>query len=162
MKIKQADILWELDKGFVGRLMEVGVKSHHEEGEALFTQGEAAQHFYILVKGSVRLSIGDRKSSFYTVSHGGEAFGWSALTGRYQYTASAVCVAPSTLIAFDRDEVETIMNEDPANAALFYKNLSLTLGNRLMLVASQMADHLAVADKISYGTGQVQEVEETA
>jgi CRP-like cAMP-binding protein len=157
MQIKQADILFGLDKGFISRLMEVGVKLTYPPDTVLFNVGQPAQRFYILIKGRVRLSIGENNRSVYTVSHGGEAFGWSSLTGRYIYSASARCVAPSTLIAFDRDEVETLMENDPANAMLFYKNLALTIGNRLMLASAHLADHLAVSDMVSYGTGQVQE-----
>lgn len=160
MQVKQADIFFGLDKGFIGRLMDAGVKSNYEEGTLLFGEGKPAQYFYILVKGRVKLSIGEGNRSIYMINHGGEVFGWSALTGRYVYTASATCAAPSTLIAFERDQIDTIMAEDPANAMLFYKNLALTLGNRLTTVSSHLADHLAVSDKVSYGTGQVQEAAE--
>lgn len=161
MQLKQADMLFGLDKGFIGRLMETGVKTTFPSGTVLFSEGQPAQRFFIMVKGRVRLSIDDKERSIYTVAHAGEAFGWSSLTGRYIYSASATCIAPSTLISFDRDEVETIMQEDPANAMLFYKNLALVIGNRLMLISAHLADHLAVGDKISYGTGQVQEPAET-
>jgi hypothetical protein len=66
-------------------------------------------------------------------------------------------VAPSTLIAFERDDMEALLGGDPENAIRFYKNLTLTLGNRLLRISSQLADHLSAADNISYGTGQVQE-----
>jgi CRP-like cAMP-binding protein len=155
MQFTQADILGGLDKKFIARIMDLGVKSTHEKGEVLFKEGKSAQFFYLLIKGGVRLSIGDR--AVYTATHGGEALGWSALAGRYIYTATATCLAPSVLIAFHRDDLEAIMLEDPVNAALFYKNLSLTLGNRLIGVLSHLADYLAVEDNISYGTGQVQE-----
>lgn len=158
MQFKQADILGGLDKKFIARIMDLGVKSTHERGEVLFKEGKSAQHFYILIKGSVRLSMGD--SSVYTVSHGGEALGWSALAGRYIYTATATCLEPSTLIAFDRDDLDGIMMKDPVNAALFYKNLSLTLGNRLVSMVSDLSEYLSVAEHVSYGTGQVQEMEE--
>lgn len=160
MYFKQADVLAGLDKAFIAKMMEVGAKSTYEEGTTLFGQGDPAQHFYILVKGRVRLSFGDNKNSVYTVDHGGEAFGWSSLIGSPSYTAPAECIAPSTLIAFDRDQMETLLTGDPQNAIRFYKNLTLTLGNRLLRISSQLADHLSVDDNISYGTGQVQETAE--
>ena len=161
MQFRQADILTGLDKAFVARMMEIGVKSTHESGTVLFRQGEPARQFFILIKGRVRLSMGDNRNSVYTVNHGGEAFGWSALVGGQAYTATAECVDTPTLFAFDRDQVEKIMAGDLHNATLFYKNLALTLGNRLTLITSNLADHLAVNDKISYGTGQVQETGES-
>jgi CRP/FNR family transcriptional regulator, nitrogen oxide reductase regulator len=157
MYFKQADILAGLDKTFIAKMMEVGVKTAYEEGTILFKQGDAAHRFYILVKGRVRLIFGDNQNSAYTVDHGGEAFGWSSLIGSDHYTAAARCVALSTLIAFEHDKMEALLGGDPANAVRFYKNLTLTLGNRLLRISSQLADQLAVADNISYGTGQVQE-----
>jgi CRP/FNR family cyclic AMP-dependent transcriptional regulator len=161
MQFKQADILTGLDKGFVAKMMEIGVKSTFAPGTTLFSQGDPAIRFFILVKGRIRLSMGDNKNSIYTVNHGGEAFGWSALVGGQKYAATAVCVETSTLIAFDRDQVQMIMTGDPRNAVLFYKNLALTLGNRLTLITSNIADQISVNDKISYGTGQVQETVES-
>jgi CRP-like cAMP-binding protein len=155
MQFKQADILEGLDKKFIARIMALGVKRSHDKGTVVFNEGRTAQHFYILIKGSVRLSIG--ANAIYTATHGGEALGWSALAGRYIYTASATCIEPSALIAFDRDDLEAIMMEEPVNAARFYKNLSLTLGNRLVNLMSHLPDYLSVEDHVSYGTGQVQE-----
>ena len=160
MQVKQADILNELDKQFIGQLMDAGVKSTYEQGTVLFSQGDPAQRFYILLKGRVKLSIGDRLQTNYIVNHGGEAFGWSALTGRYIYSASAICISSCKMIVFDRDDVEQILNDYPRNAALFYKNLALTLGNRLTLVSSHLGDHLADEDVVTYGTRQVQDTPE--
>ncbi len=157
MQIKQADILSGLDKAFIGRIMEVGNKSVYEKGIVLFSEGDPAQHFFILLKGRVRLSSGDTKGAIYTVNHGGEAFGWSSLIGRKTYTATAICSDHSVLISFNRDEIERLLHEEPRNAVIFYKNLSLTLGNRLIMATSQFTDHLNVESTISYGTGQVQE-----
>ena len=157
MQFKQADMLAGLRKEFVARMMEVGQKATYDQGTMLFSQGDPARRFYILVKGRVRLSIGDQKNSVYTVNHGGEAFGWSSLVGGINYTASAVCIASSTLIAFDRDQMDMLLSGDHESAALLYKNLARTLGNRLVSVSSQLADQLSFEDKISYGTGQIQE-----
>jgi CRP-like cAMP-binding protein len=161
MYFKQADMLAGLDKAFIAKMMEVGKKSTYEEGTLLFDQGDAAHRFFILVKGRVRLSFGDNQNSVYTVDHGGEAFGWSALIGSDRYTAAARCVAPSTLIAFERDDMETLLGGDPDNAIRFYKNLTLTLGNRLLRISAQLGDQLSAAANISYGTGQVQEPAES-
>jgi CRP-like cAMP-binding protein len=162
MRFKQADILGGLEKSFIARMMEVGVKSTYEPATVLFSRGDPANRFFIMVKGRVRLSMGDNRNSIYMVNHGGEAFGWSSLVGNRTYTASAECISPSTLIAFDRDQMEKLMAGDPDNAVLFFKNLALTLGNRLMVMNSQLADNLSSDANISYGTGQVQEAVETA
>jgi CRP-like cAMP-binding protein len=160
MYFKQADVLSGLDKTFIAKMMEAGAKTTYDEGAVLFEQGESARRFYILVKGCVRLSFGDNQNSVYTVDHGGEAFGWSSLIGSAHYTAAAHCVAPSTLIVFKRDDMEVLLGSNLDNAIRFYKDLTLTLGNRLLRISSQLADNLSAAGNISYGTGQVQEMAE--
>lgn len=160
MQVKQADILYHLDKTFVSQLMASGNKSTYPQGTVLFNQNDPAEQFFILLKGRVKLSIGDLTKTSYIVNHGGEAFGWSALTGRYVYSASATCLSSSTLITFERYRLEKILDQHPRNAALFYKNLALTLGNRLTQVSTHLADHLADEDVVTYGTGQVQEIAE--
>lgn len=162
MQVKQADILYQLDKTFISQLIASGSKSTYAEGTILFNQNDPAEQFFILLKGRVRVSIGDLPKTSYIVNHGGEAFGWSALTGRYVYSASATCISTSTLIAFDRYRIEKILDQHPKNAAMFYKNLALTLGNRLTQVSTHLGDHLADEDVITYGTGQVQEMAEFA
>ena len=155
MYLKQTEILKGLNESVSARMMEVALELSFGQGSVLFSQGDPAINFYILVEGNVRLSIGDSKSSIYTVNHSGEAFGWSSLVGSHAYTATAKCIAPSTLKVFHRDHMEKILSGDPVSAALFYKNLALTLGNRLMIVNSHLADDLSVNDKTTYGTGQI-------
>jgi CRP/FNR family transcriptional regulator, cyclic AMP receptor protein len=157
MYLKQAEILRGLDERFIAKMMEVSVESSYEAGTVLFNQGDPALNFFVLVKGRIKLSIGDYKNSIYTVDHSGEAFGWSSLVGSHTYTASAKCVSPSTLTVFNRDHMEMILSGDPESAVMFYKNLALTLGIRLNLINSQFADHLSINDKITYGTGQILE-----
>jgi CRP-like cAMP-binding protein len=155
MYLQQTQILSGLDGRIADRMMEVGVKSSYDPGSVLFSQGDPALNFYILVEGRVKLSIGDHKNSIYTVNHTGEAFGWSSLVGSRAYTATAICIAPSTLKVFRRDDMEKILSGDPGSAALFYRNLALTLGNRLTIINSQLADNLSVNEKVTYGTGQI-------
>lgn len=162
MQLIQAEILEGLDERFIARMMEVGVESTFDAGTVLFEKGDPAVNFYILVKGRIKLSIGDFKNALYTVNRVGEAFGWSSLVGGQAYTASARCVAPSTLKVFDRDHMAKILSGDPASASVFYRNLALTLGNRLTLVHSQLADYLSVNDKVTYGSGQILEQTEAS
>lgn len=157
MHLKQTEILRGLDERFTAKMMEVGRESFYEPGSVLFSRGDPALNFFILVEGRIKLSIGDHNNSIYIVNHSGEAFGWSSLVGAYTYTANAKSVAPSTLNVFNRDHMEMILSGDPDSAALFYKNLAHTLGNRLTLINSQLAGYLSVNDKISYGTGQILE-----
>ena len=157
MYFKQVDILSGLDKGFIKKMMDIATKSTFQAGAFLFKQGDPADHFYILIKGHIKLSFGEGGQTVHTINHGGEAFGWSSLTGSDNYTASAQCIEPVSLMMFHRDNLQPLLAAEPAHAFKFYKNLSLTLGNRLIRSYDLVSSFASAASSPSYGTGQAQE-----
>jgi CRP-like cAMP-binding protein len=114
------------------KMTSISVKESHEEGGVVFREKDPATHFYILVRGHVRLSIGKAGRVVYTISGMGEAFGWSSLVGRDVYSASAECVVPTELYKIDREEFQRIAEQDTANGVIFFKHLAGTLGERLI------------------------------
>ncbi len=157
MYFKQVDILSGLDKAFIKKMMDIATKSTFQAGAFLFKQGDPAEHFYILVKGHIKLSFGEGGQTVHTINHGGEAFGWSSLTGSDYYTASAQCIEPVSLMMFHRDKLQPLLADEPTHAFKFYKNLSLTLGNRLIRSYDLVSSFASAGSTPSYGTGQAQE-----
>ncbi|MGD8962691.1 MAG: cyclic nucleotide-binding domain-containing protein [Desulfobacterales bacterium] len=155
MYLKQKDIFWKMSKDFVKEIMEIAVTETHTEGEWLFREGDPANTFYILLKGRIKLSIGETGHIVYIVSNAGEAFGWSSLIGRERYSASAECMAESKLLSWDKDRLQKVLEKDPTNSHLLYKRLAELLGNRLLqsytIISSVSPDEIHP----SYGTGQV-------
>ena len=132
MYIKQSELLWGLDNHFIKEFIESAMKKTHPEGYKLFSAGDSADFFYILVKGCIRLSVGEQNKTTYLVEHGGEAFGWSGLVGMPRYSASAECVKESMVMIFAKEFVENVTDSDPVNGMRFYKRLARMLGNRLI------------------------------
>jgi CRP-like cAMP-binding protein len=157
MYLKQSDLFWQLDHDFVKRIMDMSVKEKHAAGDILFHQGDPARHFYMLIKGRVRLATGEDGRMVHTVSHGGECFGWSALVGREVYSASAECREPCSMILFEGDRVNQIVEADPANGVRFMKRLARMLGSRLIQNYQSLAGASSSETLYSYGTGQVAE-----
>jgi CRP-like cAMP-binding protein len=157
MYFKQVDILSGLDKDFIKRMMDIGTRSSFPAGAFLFRQGDPAEDFYILTKGHIKLSSGEGAQTVHMVNHGGEAFGWSSLTGSEMYTASAQCIEPVSLTMYHRDKLQPLLSSDPVNAFKFYKNLAATLGNRLVRSYDMLSSFASASSTPSYGTGQAQE-----
>lgn len=155
MFIKQADLFWGLDKDFINELMDVGKKETHKKGTALFREGESANHFYVLLKGRVRLKIGEDDQFVYVVSHAGEAFGWSSLVGRDLYSSSGECIEDTSLLIFESDSVQRLAEDNPVNGMALYKKLAGVLGNRLINSYNMDYFRLHVKAKESYGSGQM-------
>jgi len=64
--------------------------------------------------------------------HTGEFIGWSTLTGRDFFSASAKCLEPTSLLKFERDRFLRILETNSDNAAILFKRLAKTLGKRLI------------------------------
>jgi CRP-like cAMP-binding protein len=157
MYFKQVDILSGLDKDFIKRMMDIGMRSSFQAGTFLFKHGDPAERFFIMNKGHIKLISGEGGQTVHTINHGGEAFGWSSLIGSEKYTATAKCIEPVTLMMFHRDKLQALLANDPVNAFKFYKNLAATLGNRLVRSYDLLSSFASADSTPSYGTGQAQE-----
>jgi CRP/FNR family cyclic AMP-dependent transcriptional regulator len=159
MYIKQSDLFWGMDKNFVKATMDITTKESYNQGDFLFKEGDAAAYFYILLKGRVKLIIAQAGQVVYTVDNAGEAFGWSSLAGLDVYSASAECIAPTTLQKIERTKFQEILESDPANGLLFFKRLVGLIGNRLLWSYKMLTSAARAETSISFGTEQVQESE---
>lgn len=132
MHFKQGDLFWGMSKTFVQEAMDTSEKLSCADGDLIFKEGDSAGYFFILLKGRVLLSRGKEGSTVHMARHSGELIGWSTLTGRETYSASATCQEPSSLLKFERNTFLGILDKDAENAAILYKRLAETLGNRLL------------------------------
>lgn len=162
MYFPQSDIMWGLDRNFVKTFMACAAKKSHEKGDVLFHEGEPADNLYILLKGRVKLNIGENGCSIYTVDHPGEAFGWSSLVSRKSYTASAECRAETILLKFNAETLLKVLEDDLPNGLEFFKRLSGILGNRLLQTYKMISVSSQTELDASFGTGQLISAESTA
>ena len=132
MYIKMSDFFMGMGRDFTMEVLDRADKLSQQEKEVLFREGDPARHFYVLLKGRVKLSLGDTGPVVYMVRQPGEIIGWSGLIGRGTYTASGECMEATNLLKFDRDVFLRILNKYPKNEALLYKRLAEMLGNRLL------------------------------
>ena len=121
-----------MGKEFATEAMDISEKLSLNEGKIIFSTGETADYFYVLLKGQVQLSLGDSGPVVYQVRQPGEIIGWSCLVGRDTYSASAECLESTELLRFDREGFLEILSKNPASEALLFKRLATMLGNRLL------------------------------
>lgn len=148
MDILSAPILAGLGGAFVKEMMALSTTLSLDKSAFLFNQGDVATHFYILVKGRVALGVGDPMHTTYIAYTEGEAIGWSSLTGSQPYTASAICIEPTTLLKLQQEQFKALLAQDPGVELQFYRNLSQTLENRL-LQSFELLSSLAGASGIT-------------
>jgi CRP-like cAMP-binding protein len=157
MYLKQSDLFWELNHDFVKAVMDRSVKKYFEAGHFLFREGDATNYFYVLIKGRIRLVLGDSGQVVHTVSRAGECFGWSALLDRKAYSASAECRQPSELMLIDAQWFRRTIEEDPVSGMRFMKRLAGMIGNRLIENYQAVSSIHAAQTARSFGTNQVAE-----
>jgi len=162
MYFTQADLLRGMNKPFIEKFMGIAIKESYKKGYFLFRDGDPANHFYILLKGKVKITIGESGHTVYAVDHAGEAFGWSSLVDRDVYSASAECKDITKLLKIDKKDLQKIIEEDPVNGFVFYKKLAGTLGIRLIQFYKVISSESQTEITPSFGTGQVIESEATA
>jgi len=132
MVFTMGDFILGMGKEFALEAMEISEKLALDEGQTLFSEGDAAHHFYVLIKGRVDLSLGRTGPVVYTARHPGEVIGWSSLVGRNDFSASAQCSESAKLLKFDRNSFLELLQKNSANEALLFKRLAQMLGNRLL------------------------------
>ena len=132
MYIKMSDFFMGMGKQFTVEALDIAEKLFQNEGAILFHEGDPANHFFVLLKGRVKLSLGEKGPVVYMVRQPGEIIGWSGLIGRDHYSASGECMEETNLLKFDRNVFLDILKKYPRNETLLFKRLAEMLGNRLL------------------------------
>jgi CRP/FNR family transcriptional regulator, cyclic AMP receptor protein len=132
MYIKQSELFTGTSMDFVKKFMDISEMSSHDKSEILFRENDPAKFFFILLSGCVKLSVGEPEQVVYKASVNGEAFGWSSLIGGEVYSASAKCIETTKLLKTSSDKLSQILEADPDNGIIFFRQLAATLGNRLI------------------------------
>jgi len=127
---------WTLDLVFQRNIVQLKVfrtekvdRAHYEAGEAIVTQGEIGDRFYVVKKGRVEV-VREGRDGVSTVlaSLGpGEYFGEVALLRDLQRTASVRAVEPTDVISLGRGDFAAFAR----NLSLLRSSLEETLGRRL-------------------------------
>ena len=155
MYVKQKDLLSGLERGFIKKLMNMTEKKDYSSGDVVFYEGNHAGRFFVLIRGKVKLKVGPTNQVVFTLSHAGEAFGWSSLLGRNVYAASAECVEPTRLLRIDRVKFNMVLEEDPVNGLVLIRRLAAMLGNRLNDTYKMLAVREHGERFETYGSGQL-------
>ncbi len=108
-----------------------------------------------MLKGRIKLILGETGHAVYIVSNAGEAFGWSSLVGRSLYSTSAECVIPTKVLRLENEKIQEVLNKYPASGLVFFRRLGRILGDRLLQSYAAMPCASQAEDPIAFGTGQV-------
>jgi len=151
MFIREADLFKEMSQEFMTELGKIMGEKSYKEGTFLFKEGDAADYFYVVEEGRVKLSIRGGGHVVNIVTDSGEAFGWSSLVGRETYTTSAECLVPCRLIRIEKEKLNKLFEKHLTDGVMFYKHLAGVVGQRLINSYNSLLSAQPVETIPSYG-----------
>ncbi len=113
--LRRFELLSELTDAEIEKIAALTRRVDYQFRDRIFEENDSARDLYFLESGRVGIQI-DLGSGRYMVVESispGECFGWGALVEPYRYTASAVCIEDSVLLATDGRALRELMVSDP-------------------------------------------------
>jgi CRP-like cAMP-binding protein len=120
-----------------------GHEESFNEGEVIFQEATEARRVYLLLEGRVALRFRlplkppSRETTIDTMGKG-EAFGWSALVRPHLLTATAICSEPSKCLAFEREDLRQLFQENNHIGFTVMEHLAAVIATRLRDVRLQL------------------------
>jgi len=154
MIIQKADLFQDVSPETMNEISKITVEETYDKGTVLFKSGDPATCFYLIVEGTVRLSIGTESEIDYTANRPGEAFGWTGMVDRPAYVATAQCSTPCKLAKIDKEKLNEVLSRDLAGSAGFFKRLAAAVVQRLIDNYGMFLTEGRLKG-VTHGTGQV-------
>lgn len=105
------------------------------KGARLFQVGQAANQVYFLLEGklSVQVQLSSRPEtvSLVVLAQSGQLVGWSGMFEGAHYTATAVCVENSTLLAIDGKQFTAVIEQNPSTGFDVMRRISFVISERI-------------------------------
>ena len=107
----------------------------YSDGEAIFEEGKEATHFFVLVKGKVRIQVQLTSSpeniAVAVLSQPGALIGWSGMVPGQSYTAAGMCLEDSELLAFEGQALMKVLEADCDTGFKVFKKISEVISGRV-------------------------------
>lgn len=101
-------------------------------GALLFDQGDAAEFFYLLVRGEVVIRYKPEDGPAITVARvkPGNVFGWSAAMGNAVYTSAAICESDSEVLQIRGETLRSLCEKHPQAGKIILGRLAAVAAER--------------------------------
>lgn len=145
--LRKAELFETLNESQLTALLSKSNVETFSEGVTVFRQGEEANRLYILIQGSVDLTVkAQEQIDFMTskIEKEGAVFGTASLMEPYRYNVTAVCLKPSKVLVFDADHIKKKMEEDPKMGMEVMTKLASIYFNRLNEMRSGVPNLLRI------------------
>jgi len=138
--LKEHPVFQRLSEVYLHQLAEHMEVVNLDAGNTLFTEGEAAKRFYIVMEGTVDLyaTLEEDEEQWVQMIDVGEVIGWSWLVPPYRWAFTARSRDGAMLMQFDAAAIRELCDRDPAFGYGTMKQICSLMLGRLHTVRNQM------------------------
>lgn len=132
--LKKAELFQSLNEFQLADLLSHSAEITCAGGQTIFNQGDPAEFLYVLIQGTVELSVkAEEKIALMTsrVEKEGMIFGIPSLLEPFRHNVSAKCLTPSSVLRFEASYITRKIDEDPKLGVEIMKKLASLYFNRL-------------------------------
>ncbi len=130
--LKNVDLFRDVPDPGLRAIAEVAEPVSVAAGDLILVEGGPPDALYVITKGACRI-FKEKGGDAMSVVHvrAVDQFGASSMLDRAPRSATVIAVEPTELLAFRAERLTAALQQDPPTAAIFYKNLAISLFKRL-------------------------------
>ncbi|MBL6975910.1 MAG: cyclic nucleotide-binding domain-containing protein [Deltaproteobacteria bacterium] len=113
--LKGHDLFRTLTVDNVGRINAFSSTKAFKKGDLVFRHEDKGAHVFIMLEGRIHLTLPaavGKLKLIVTAVENGEFFGLSPLLGSERYTATALCLEPTRVLAIEADPFRAVLEEN--------------------------------------------------
>jgi CRP/FNR family cyclic AMP-dependent transcriptional regulator len=141
-QLREHAFLKELPEEYLSYLADIGAIRRFAANQRVFHAGWAAEHFFLILSGSVQLEtfVPGRGTVIIQTLGPGEALGWSWLFPPYEWQFTPVTVAITEVVAFEASELRRKARECPEFRIEMLSRITRSLIERLQATRRHLID----------------------
>ncbi len=142
-KITNLPIFNGLEEDQFTELISIAERKEYKKGEIIFSEGDKGNGLYVVETGKIKIFklSPEGKEHIFHIYGPGKIFGEVPVFSGKNFPAFAQAVAPSSLIFFPKQEISSLISENPSLAFNMMASLSMRLREFTVMV-----ENLALKD----------------
>ena len=131
--LKKLSFFSEMGEEEIKAIQALAREKQLQKDDTLFNEGSPGREFYIIKEGEITIykNVAGGKRRALANLASGTIVGEISLFDNRPYSAQAEAAAETTLLAFNIPEFNRLLQEQPALASKFYRQVILTLCSRM-------------------------------
>ena len=135
--LKEYSIFDHQDDAMLARIAKLAEEHVIEAGGILFAQGDPAKYLFLVVEGTIVLTMNVGQKGSQTLEEleplgKDRVLGWSSMVKPHVYKMGAYAKQKSRVIAFEGVKLHKLFDENPSFGYYFMQRLNEVIGSRLI------------------------------